>query len=492
MATVESSRISIVGAAGDAPLVEHPQVETTMAMTMARFLEDRGDYVHVDMSDQFTRSAKVLVSVLFLVASGSIFLAPASLALFRGGGSNKDRAAGWRAVSWGVAMVILREVIVRTGSGPHYVVRRAVPTEPAIFLFAMTICFRTALERYFPSCRRIVHQKLLRWGSHRLNAVWASFVGPALLAPVLTHDVASYLFRASEEDGEGGDTIGIDDVTFPAAADVLATFGSGLGSALTPTGNLHNVLIVICLAYDSIGWSEFARNMLLPVVTVVLCACAALLLVAGRLAGSSAANASTCSDSIDGYEGLTSSNHDLELRDVVGARETGDDSKKEDKEVSSFLSKGKQEEKDPMTVEASPEGSRETVNSAIPTVVVALAATVMVVCYGVGADVILTTVTVALSVAWIGSWWTSFASGSPSSPLLAKVDVEPILLYVGISLLTTSLTDTGVPQWLWNAMIGDGCNDYGLGGGCTYATAAIVYFSGFLFTPLDRIRLRGD
>merc|ERR1712029_72691 len=44
----------------------------------------------------------------------------------------------------------------------------------------------------------------------------------------------------------------------------LATTAN-IGSALTMTGNPQNILIVT-LAYDDIGWIEFASNMALPVV----------------------------------------------------------------------------------------------------------------------------------------------------------------------------------------------------------------------------------
>merc|ERR1712038_445985 len=44
----------------------------------------------------------------------------------------------------------------------------------------------------------------------------------------------------------------------------LATTAN-IGSALTMTGNPQNILIVT-LAYDDIGWLEFASNMVLPVI----------------------------------------------------------------------------------------------------------------------------------------------------------------------------------------------------------------------------------
>jgi Na+/H+ antiporter NhaD/arsenite permease-like protein len=45
----------------------------------------------------------------------------------------------------------------------------------------------------------------------------------------------------------------------------LAT-AANIGSALTMTGNPQNILIVT-LSYDDIGWIEFVRNMILPVLT---------------------------------------------------------------------------------------------------------------------------------------------------------------------------------------------------------------------------------
>ena len=48
----------------------------------------------------------------------------------------------------------------------------------------------------------------------------------------------------------------------------LATTAN-IGSALTLTGNPQNILIV-SLAYDEIGWLEFAANMVLPVTAATI------------------------------------------------------------------------------------------------------------------------------------------------------------------------------------------------------------------------------
>jgi len=207
-----------------------------------------GDYVHVDVSDQFTAFGKWTVSIIYFAYWVFLMFPNWFLPIGRPG----------IALGGGLSMVVWRYILMEIGHGPFFDAERVIILEPLFLLFGLmlTTIYLEKMERggLFDKLRdslddpvnwkrsgKIMLMSTLGSAAVMNDSVVLIFSG-VVVDLCVRHKVANSL---------------------PYLLSLATT--ANTGSALTMTGNPQNILIV-SLMYDDISWIDFAANMLLPVI----------------------------------------------------------------------------------------------------------------------------------------------------------------------------------------------------------------------------------
>lgn len=98
-----------------------------------------GDYVHVDVSDQFTKFGKVTVSIIYFAYWVFLMFPNWFLPIGRPG----------IALGGGLSMVVWRYILMVTGQGPFFDAERVIILEPLFLLFGLmlTTIYLEKMER---------------------------------------------------------------------------------------------------------------------------------------------------------------------------------------------------------------------------------------------------------------------------------------------------------------------------------------------------------
>jgi len=162
------------------------------------------------------------------------------------------------ALGGGLTMVVWRFILLSTGQGPAFDAEKVIIMEPLFLLFGLmlTTIYLEKMERggLFDKLRDSLDDPINWKRSAKIMAM--STIGSA----AVMNDSIVLIFS-----GVVVDLCVRHKVTnsIPYLLSLATT--ANIGSALTMTGNPQNILIV-SLAYDDIGWLEFASNMVLPVI----------------------------------------------------------------------------------------------------------------------------------------------------------------------------------------------------------------------------------
>lgn len=206
-----------------------------------------GDYVHVDVSDQFSTFGKWSVSIIYFAYWIFLMFPNWFLPVGRPG----------IALGGGLSMVVWRYILLVTGQGPFFDAEKCIILEPLFLLFGLmlTTIYLEKMERggLFDKLRdslddpvnwkrsgKIMLMSTLGSAAVMNDSVVLIFSG-VVVDLCVRHKVANSL---------------------PYLLSLATT--ANTGSALTLTGNPQNILIV-SLMYDDISWLDFACNMALPV-----------------------------------------------------------------------------------------------------------------------------------------------------------------------------------------------------------------------------------
>jgi len=210
------------------------------------------DYVHEDVSDQFSTFGKVSVSLIYFAFWVFLMFPNWFLPIGRPG----------IALGGGIAMVVWRYVLLVSGHGPVFYAEEVIILEPLFLLFGLmlTTIYLEKMERgglfdklrdslddpvNWKRCAKIMTMSTFGSAAVMNDSIVLIFSG-VVVDLCVRHKVANSL---------------------PYLLSLATT--ANTGSALTLTGNPQNILIV-SLAYDDIGWLEFAGNMVLPVIAASL------------------------------------------------------------------------------------------------------------------------------------------------------------------------------------------------------------------------------
>mmetsp|Transcript_14689 Transcript_14689/g.32741 ORF Transcript_14689/g.32741 Transcript_14689/m.32741 type:complete len:664 (-) Transcript_14689:107-2098(-) len=211
-----------------------------------------GDYTHVDVSDQFTAFGKWSVTVIYFAYWVFLMFPNWFLPIGRPG----------IALGGGLTMVVWRYILFVTAQGPVFDAERVIIMEPLFLLFGLmlTTIYLEKMERggLFDRLRDSLDDPISWKRSAKIMAM--STIGSA----AVMNDSVVLIFSGVVVDLCVRHKVSN---SLPYLLSLATT--ANIGSALTMTGNPQNILIV-SLAYDDIGWAEFASNMILPVLAATI------------------------------------------------------------------------------------------------------------------------------------------------------------------------------------------------------------------------------
>merc|ERR1712151_1165250 len=213
------------------------------------------EYVHIDVSDQFTAFGKWSVTAIYFAFWVFLMFPNWFLPIGRPG----------IALCGGLTMVVYRYILLQTGQGPVFYAEKVMILEPLFLLFGLmlTTIYLEKMERggIFDKLRNSLDDPVNWKRSAKIMAM--STVGSA----AVMNDSVVLIFSGVVVDLCVRHKVSN---SLPYLLSLATT--ANIGSALTMTGNPQNILIV-SLAYDDISWLEFASNMVLPVIGATFLNC---------------------------------------------------------------------------------------------------------------------------------------------------------------------------------------------------------------------------
>lgn len=214
-----------------------------------------GDYTHEDVADQFNSFGKWSVSLIYFAFWVFLMFPNWFLPIGRPG----------IALGGGLSMVVWRFILNSNGWGPVFYAEHVIIMEPLFLLFGLmlTTIYLEKMERggIFDKLRNSLDDPVNWKRSAKIMAM--STIGSA----AVMNDSVVLIFSGVVVDLCVRHKVSN---SMPYLLSLATT--ANIGSALTMTGNPQNILIV-SLAYDDIGWLEFASNMVLPVIAATALNC---------------------------------------------------------------------------------------------------------------------------------------------------------------------------------------------------------------------------
>jgi len=419
-----------------------------------------GEYVHIDVSDQFSALGKWSVSLIYFAFWVFLMFPNWFLPIGRPG----------IALGGGLSMVVWRYALQVAGHGPFFDAEKVIIMEPLFLLFGLmlTTIYLEKMERggLFDKLRDSLDDPVNWKRSAKIMAM--STIGSA----AVMNDSVVLIFSAVVVDLCVRHKVAN---SMPYLLSLATT--ANIGSALTLTGNPQNILIV-SLAYDDIGWLEFAGNMFVPVMAATLINGIIMFIYYGAelFPGSSGFG--------ENFGIMFAGNRTPEMLAQEHAYYARQAATTEGKE------------------EATSGGW--SVWSRIQVVIVII----FLICFGVGLDVCVTSIVAGAILMCIAAYKRQHfdprptmveydAEGNPLPPkktydidgneiepedaelvtesetTLTEVDYGLLMLFIGQFLLIGSFNDTGVPQAFFNVTMG-GCADQMTSVPCVYWFVMII------------------
>ena len=365
-------------------------------------------------------------------------------------------------------MVVWRFIMLKTGNGPSFDAERVIILEPLFLLFGLmlTTIYLEKMERggLFDKLRDSLDDPVNWKRSGKIMLM--STIGSA----AVMNDSVVLIFSGVVVDLCVRHKVAN---SLPYLLSLATT--ANIGSALTMTGNPQNILIV-SLAYDDIGWLEFAANQFIPVTAATLINGIMMFLYYG-------------SELFPGSSGLVEN---------IGIIFFGNRTPEMLAQEHAYYARQA----------AAQEGKEElsgwTVWSKIQVVVTAA----FLICFAVGLDVCVVSICAGAVLMVIAAYKRQHfdprpdntqydAEGNPLPPkktydmdgneiepeeeelvtesetTLTEVDYGLLMLFIGQFLLIGSFDDTGVPQAFFNFSMGN-CADQMTTGACVYWFVMII------------------
>jgi len=426
-----------------------------------------GDYVHIDTSGSFTKIGKWSTAALY------VFFWLIQLLPRRWWGSSVGRSE--ISIFGGVGMVIWRYVLFKANQGPEFCSFRLVFHEPLVWKFALLIATTGMDEResIFSKTGSWIKQESVSWRRFFMIMV-ISFV----CSMVLSNDLTTALLS-----GAVVDSCVEHKVSNPMPYMLALSTFSILGAALTKTGSISTMLITT-VAYDEIEWLGFMLDMFLP-VTLACAICAASLFFSFR-------------SELRSYQ--STSTNDLELAEVYrGVLVTENDN------ISS--SNGATPAEEVLKTDSKEEEHIKWTIWSVSQVLILLS---LIVALSLGVEECVSftfagLVLMALTIQrrnYISQHRESIdrlisQSNTEATParrisnditnkktILSEVKYTIFIFLIGQFLIVGSLTDTGIPQAVFNLSLGK-CAEQLTEGPCLFKLSAVLLILCNIFSSLS-------
>jgi Na+/H+ antiporter NhaD/arsenite permease-like protein len=419
-----------------------------------------GEYVHVDVSGEFSVFGKWSVSIIYFAYWVFLMFPNWFLPIGRPG----------IALGGGLSMVVWRYILKKTGNGPYFDAEGVIIMEPLFLLFGLmlTTIYLEKMERggLFDKLRDSLDDPVNWKRSGKIMLM--STIGSA----AVMNDSVVLIFSGVVVDLCVRHKVAN---SLPYLLSLATT--ANIGSALTMTGNPQNILIV-SLAYDDIGWLEFAGNQFMPVVAATIINSTMMFIYYG-------------SELFPGSSGLAEN---------IGIMFLGNRTPEMLAQEHAYYARQA----------AANEGKEEMLSSGWTLwskiqVVIVIA---FLVCFGMGLDVCVVSICAGAILMVIASYKRQHYDPRPdntqydaegnalppkktydmdgneiepeeeelvteSETTLTEVDYGLLMLFIGQFLLIGSFDDTGVPQAFFNLSMGN-CAEQMTSGACVYWFVMII------------------
>jgi len=417
-----------------------------------------GEYVHVDVSDQFSLFGKISISLIYFAFWVFLMFPNWFLPIGRPG----------IALGGGLCMVVFRFILLQIGHGPAFDAAKVIILEPLFLLFGLmlTTIYLEKMERggLFDKLRDSLDDPVNWKRSAKIMAM--STIGSA----AVMNDSVVLIFSGVVVDLCVRHKVAN---SLPYLLSLATT--ANTGSALTMTGNPQNILIV-SLAYDDISWMEFLSNMVLPVCAAsIINAVMLFVYYSGELFPGS-------SGFLECFGIVFSGNRTPEMLAQEHAYHARNVAKTDDEAGSTGWS----------------------IWSKIQIVII----TLFLICFASGLDVCVTSICAGAILMVLAAWKRQHYDPKPeiveydaegnalppkkmydmdgneiepeeeelvteSETTLTEVDYGLLMLFIGQFILIGSFDDTGVPQAFFNAAMG-GCAEQMTSVPCVYWFVLVV------------------
>eukprot|EP00980_Cylindrotheca_fusiformis_P017612 scaffold5517_cov135-Cylindrotheca_fusiformis.AAC.42 len=419
-----------------------------------------GEYLHEDVSDQFTLFGKLSVALIYFAYWFFLMFPNWFLPIGRPG----------IALGGGLSMVVWRFILLKSKHGPFFDAERVIIMEPLFLLFGLmlTTIYLEKMERggLFDKLRDSLDDPVNWKRSAKIMAM--STLGSA----AVMNDSVALIFSGVVVDLCVRHKVAN---SLPYLLSLATT--ANIGSALTLTGNPQNILIV-SLSYDDIGWLEFAGNVALPVVAASLINFAMMFAYYG-------------SELFPGSSGIVEN---------IGIILWGNRTPEMLAQEHAFYAR--------QAASQDPSSSDQTHSWTFWSKIQVLIVIIFLICFAVGLDVCVVSISAGALLMVLAAYkrqhydprpdTTQYdAEGNPvprkktydmdgneiepeeeelvteSETTLTEVDYGLLMLFIGQFLLIGSFDDTGVPQAFFNFAMGN-CAGQMTEGGCVYWFVMVI------------------
>lgn len=417
-----------------------------------------GEYVHVDVSDQFSLFGKLSISVIYFAFWVFLMFPNWFLPIGRPG----------IALGGGLSMVVFRYILLVAGHGPAFDAAKVIILEPLFLLFGLmlTTIYLEKMERggLFDKLRDSLDDPV-NW-KRSAKIMLMSTIGSA----AVMNDSVVLIFSGVVVDLCVRHKVAN---SLPYLLSLATT--ANTGSALTMTGNPQNILIV-SLMYDDISWMGFLSNMIIPVTAASIINAVMLFVYYS-------------SELFPGSSGFF---------DCLGIVFSGN------RTPEMLAQEHAYHARNVATEDGTESGSGWSIWSKIQIVV----CTAFLICFATGLDVCVTSICAGAILMVIAAWKRQHFDPKPeivdydaegnalppkkmydmdgneiepeeeelvteSETTLTEVDYGLLMLFIGQFILIGSFDDTGVPQGFFNAAMG-GCADQMTSSGCVYWFVLVI------------------
>jgi len=416
-----------------------------------------GEYVHVDVSDQFSLFGKISISLIYFAFWVFLMFPNWFLPIGRPG----------IALGGGLSMVVFRYILLMTGQGPSFDAAKVIILEPLFLLFGLmlTTIYLEKMERggLFDKLRDSLDDPVNWKRSAKIMAM--STIGSA----AVMNDSVVLIFSGVVVDLCVRHKVAN---SLPYLLSLATT--ANTGSAYTMTGNPQNILIV-SLAYDDISWTGFLRDMIVPVTAASIINASMLFMYYS-------------SELFPGSSGI------LECFGIVFSGNR----------TPEMLAQEHAYHARNVKTEVVEESNGWTVWSKIQILIISI----FLVCFAVGLDVCVTSITAGAILMVLAAWKRQHYDPKPemiiydnegnalppkkmydmdgneiepeeeelvteSETTLTEVDYGLLMLFIGQFILIGSFDDTGVPQAFFSLAMG-GCAEQMTSVPCVYWFVLVI------------------